>query len=361
MPPARLVGQRRTRGGHQSRPVGRTRLRSPQPSAGVVFYFLLGIAGVILVGTGGLSLARSDSFRDLFTPGPRPASVETVPESLVEILMLLCGTGCLALASWIWHQNTMPQQLGAVALRVPPARLVYAIILLVSRSLFVVAFGLFLALLATSTVGNSGLVVVGLATVVLIGAIAARSVCIAFRPFASLPAASTSDRDVRPQKNESRDDRQSTSEDARRDEADSRKPDAAVQALLASRGRVLEYLRAIGAGSPRDKGFERQSLTALGLNSIDLAEILLVQCRERGLPEEAMIDFLRRGSPEDRKTAVLLKRISTLSSLSDGARWVLLSEGVVGDGAEVAPFRQENDSLEWLVKHCDSIERGIRS
>ena len=178
-----------------------SRSRAPlslvQPSAGVVFYFLVGIAGIILVGAGGMSLARTDSFRDLFTPGPRPASVETVPESLAEILMLLCGAGCLALASWIWHRQTMPQQLATVALRSLPARVVYAIILLVSRSLFVLAGGLFLALWATNTVGRSSLLIVGIATLVLVGAIAVASVRIAFFPAASLQP--IEEKDAQPQ------------------------------------------------------------------------------------------------------------------------------------------------------------------
>ena len=147
-----------------------------RPSIGVVFYFLLGITGVILLGVGAVLLARTDSFRDLFSSGPLPASVETVSDSLDTALVVLGGVISLALANWIWQQKTIPQQLAMVAARVSACRLTYAIILLVSHSLVVLALGLVLSIVAAGTVGKIGVALAGIGTAVLIIAVAVTNV-----------------------------------------------------------------------------------------------------------------------------------------------------------------------------------------
>jgi hypothetical protein len=129
-----------------------------------------------------------------------------------------------------------------------------------------------------------------------------------------------------------------------------------VDRVIETRNRLVDYLRKRWAGEPEDDSFAAQSLNGLGLNSVDFVEILLIQATERNLSEQDVTRFLKTGGPDNTKEANLFNRVTILDSFDVNARYVLLVSGVVGDRREIAPFREEYDSVRSLDRFCNALE-----
>ncbi len=137
-------------------------------------------------------------------------------------------------------------------------------------------------------------------------------------------------------------------------------PQDAIAEVLAARTQVLAFLRAGRTGADRDATFASSSLNALGLSSIDFAEILLAQSEEWNIDPDRMLEFLAHGTDENRREANLLKRVLLLAQFNPEERYVLLASGAVGNGAELAPFRSEFDSVDALESFCAAVENWCR-
>ena len=111
------------------------------------------------------------------------------------------------------------------------------------------------------------------------------------------------------------------------------------------------------SGHPPDDTFEERSLNASDLTTLDLAEIISAQVDERHLSEDQVYTFIAIGGAATQKQANLFKRVRILvQHLGETERFKLLSSGVVGDPSEIAPFRDEFDSVGFIAKYCGAIE-----
>ncbi|MYA09509.1 MAG: acyl carrier protein [Holophagales bacterium] len=123
---------------------------------------------------------------------------------------------------------------------------------------------------------------------------------------------------------------------------------------------ILEYVKRVWAGEDPDPVFEKKSLTHdVEFDSLHLAELIFALSEDLEIPMERILQFLRTGIPGggDQKLATLLERIVMLSKeFNSSDRFVLLSSGVVGDRAEVAPIVPPFDNVAFVVKFCGAIK-----
>ena len=122
---------------------------------------------------------------------------------------------------------------------------------------------------------------------------------------------------------------------------------------------ILAYLRGLWKGKAPDPSFEERTLrTDFGFTSLNMAEVLLAVIQERGLSQEAALDYIRSGPPlGEGNMANLLERLTILAEqFGEKERMTLLSTGVVGDPSEVFFFREESDNVGFVVRYCKAIQ-----
>ncbi|MCC2972725.1 hypothetical protein [Massilia sp. IC2-476] len=124
--------------------------------------------------------------------------------------------------------------------------------------------------------------------------------------------------------------------------------------------RVLNYLDALDKGAPTDEAFEQTPLYPdLGFTSLSFAEILFARSIALNIPLERIVHFLSIGIVEggDERLAILLQRVSALSTFTEEERAKLLESGLVGDRLEIFPITQQFNRVEFVIKFCRTFPR----
>lgn len=123
---------------------------------------------------------------------------------------------------------------------------------------------------------------------------------------------------------------------------------------------VLDYLRELWAGKDSDPEFESTTFGPYFVfNTLNLAALIFAVAKEREIPLERVLHFLRIGIPGggDQTLALLIQRIASLAEAFDEREWLtLLYSGVVGDPAEIGPIRAGFDQVGMVVKYCHAID-----
>jgi acyl carrier protein len=144
----------------------------------------------------------------------------------------------------------------------------------------------------------------------------------------------------------------------------------ADQLISPTRYQLLSYISHVWAGNAGDQKVEALSISAdLGLDTLDLVEILLALSEDLGIKSDTVSQKMRYSKVkvpgaedyDDDKggwasLANLFARIAKLAeaNLSEEQRDALLIAGVVGPGNEVRPF-DARVSVGFIVKYCRAI------
>jgi hypothetical protein len=124
---------------------------------------------------------------------------------------------------------------------------------------------------------------------------------------------------------------------------------------------VAAHLRRRAAGEPADRDYERTSLQNAGVDTLAIAEILLLFADERGWAADEVVEAMRRSplriAPPEVAAVVelLVQRLAILRvHFTEVEGRVLLEKGVVGPGNEVHAVGRHL-TIGFLVNYLSSL------